>query len=229
MKLLPIRVIGLLLGILLLIGCGGGDSNFNYSREKDGIIDNAIDSNTNGCSINFISATPQTIALKGTGGPPRSETSVLVFRVIDQYGNSVPNQIVNFNLSTEVGGLSLSNPNDVSDSEGRVQVTVNAGNMSTHVRVHAILDSNPLIRVVSDELVVSTGLPDQDSITLFSKFVEIKIDEWGYGKAELDIVFQAADHFNNCVSDGTVVYFTTEGGSIESSATTEKGGCKVRW
>jgi len=74
-------------------------------------------------------------------------------------------------------------------------VTVNAGNVSTHVRVHASLDDDPSIRVVSDELVVSTGLPDQNSITLFSKFVEIKIDEWGYGKAELDIVFQAADHF----------------------------------
>ncbi|MGA1839202.1 MAG: hypothetical protein ACMUIU_01135 [bacterium] len=180
-------------------------------------------------SIDFISATPQTIALKGTGGPPRTETSVLVFKVVDKFGDPVPNQTVDFHLSTEIGGLSLSNSNDVSDFEGLVKVTVNSGNMATHVRVHASLDSNPLIRVVSDELVVSTGLPDQNSVTLFSKFVEIEYDEWAYGKAELDIVFQAADHFNNCVPDGTVVYFTTEGGSIESSAKTERGGCKVRW
>jgi hypothetical protein len=232
MRWLSTKVIVLLLGSLLIIGCGGGGSNFTVpggddSGEGEGTIDNGYSEEAS--SIDFISATPSIIALKGTGGPARSETSVLVFMVVDKYGNPVPNQTVNFNLSTQVGGLSLSNESAVSSSGGLVQVTVNAGNVSTHIRVHATLDDNPNITVVSDGLIVYAGLPDQNSISLFSKIVEIKIDEWDYGKVEFDVVFQAADHFNNFVPDGTVVYFTTEGGSIDGSATTSDGGCKVKW
>jgi hypothetical protein len=43
------------------------------------------------------------------------------------------------------------------------------------------------------------------------------------------VVFQAADHFNNFVPDGTVVYFTTELGSINASCTFTDGVCTVTW
>ncbi|MGA1863847.1 MAG: hypothetical protein ACMUHX_02170, partial [bacterium] len=177
-------------------------------------------------SIDFISASPQTIALKDTGGPPRSETSVLYFKVIDVYGNPVPNQIVNFELSKQVGGLFLSNESAESNPDGLVRVTVNAGNMPTHIRVTAILKSNPSIRVASDELVVSTGLPDQDSINL--KIVDIVDNKWTFDNLYA-IEFHAADHFNNFVPDGTIVYFTTEGGSIDAFAPTIKGSSTVSW
>ncbi|MDL1962786.1 MAG: hypothetical protein LWW98_00350 [Deltaproteobacteria bacterium] len=179
-------------------------------------------------SIDFISATPETIALKGTGGPARLETSVLVFKVIDIYGSPVQNDTVEFRLSTGIGGLSLSNSSAVSDSEGLVQTTVNAGNVSTHVRVHAtIADSYPLITVVSDELLVSTGLPDQNSISLSAE--TLNPEGWHYNNVEVPIIFQAADHFNNFVPDGTIVYFTTEGGSIDDSGTIIEGVCEVTW
>jgi hypothetical protein len=179
-------------------------------------------------SIDFISATPETIALKGTGGPARSETSVLVFMVVDEYGDPVEGETVELRLSTDVGGLSLSNSSAVSNSEGLVQTTVNAGNVSTHVRVHAtIVDSFPLITVVSDELLVSTGLPDQNSISLGIE--TFNPETWHYNNVEVPVIFQAADHFNNFVPDGTVVYFTTEGGSIDDSGTTTDGVCEVIW
>ena len=179
-------------------------------------------------SIDFISATPETIALKGTGGPARSETSVLVFMAVDIYGNPVEGETVEFELSTEIGGLSLSNSSAVSDSEGLVQTTVNAGNVSTHVRVHAtIADSYPLVTVVSDELLVSTGLPDQNSISLSAE--TLNPEAWHYNNVEVPIIFQAADHFNNFVPDGTIVYFTTEGGSIDDSCTIIDGVCEVTW
>lgn len=179
-------------------------------------------------SIDFISATPETIALKGTGGPARSETSVLVFMAVDIYGNPVEGETVEFELSTEIGGLSLSNSSAVSDSEGLVQTTVNAGNVSTHVRVHAtIADSYPLVTVVSDELLVSTGLPDQNSISLGAE--TLNPEGLDYINFDLPIIFQAADHFNNFVPDGTVIYFTTEGGSIDDSGTTTDGVCEVKW
>ena len=179
-------------------------------------------------SIDFISATPETIALKGTGGPARSETSVLVFMAVDIYGNPVEGETVEFELSTEIGGLSLSDSSAVSDSEGLVRTTVNAGNVSTHIRVHAtIADSYPLITVVSDELLVSTGLPDQNSISLGIE--TLNPEAWHYNNVEVPVIFQAADHFNNFVPDGTVIYFTTEGGSIDDSGTTTEGVCQVAW
>ena len=179
-------------------------------------------------SIDFISATPEFIALKGTGGPPRSETSVLVFKVVDIFGKGVPNQTINFELSTEIGGLFLSNTTATSNSEGLATTTVNAGNVSTHIRVLAYIpNSYPLISVVSDKLLVSTGLPDQNSITAGP--VTLNPEVWLYDNVNVEIVFQAADHFNNFVPDGTVVYFTTKWGAIDDSCSIKDGVCSVIW
>jgi len=179
------------------------------------------------CSIEFISATPQTIALKGTGGPPRSELSALVFKVVDEYGNPLPDQIVKFQLSTEIGGLSLTNSSAASNSEGLVHVTVKAGTMPTHIRVQATLADDPSITIVSDELAITTGLPDQDSISLSAD--TLNPEAWNYDNEIVNITFLAADHFNNFVPDGTVVYFTTEGGSIRGSDVIKDGICTVPW
>lgn len=223
MKYLLNRALAVLLGSLLILGCSGDDSSDILNLD-----DNDSPFVQIGASIDFISATPETIALKGTGGPPRSETSVLVFKVVDEYGDPLEGETVEFELSTEVGGLSLSDSSAVSGSEGLVQTTVNAGNVSTHVRVHAtITDSYPLITVVSDELLVSTGLPDQNSISLGIE--TFNPEAWYYNNVEVPVIFQAADHFNNFVPDGTVVYFTTEGGSIDDSGTTTDGVCEVTW
>ena len=235
MKCLSNKVLALMLGSLLMLGCSdGGSSHFTVEGSETGDSgsggsDGGGASSGDGAgSINFISATPQTIALKGTGGPARSETSIVVFMVVDEYGDPDPGQTVEFNLSTAIGGLSLSNSSSVSNSEGMAQTTVNAGNVSTHVRIHAALaHSDPLITVVSDGLLVSTGLPDQNSMTLGAE--TFNPEAWHYVNVEVPIVLQAGDHFNNYVPDGTVIYFTTEGGSIDDSSTTTDGDCEVMW
>ncbi|MGD8886280.1 MAG: hypothetical protein PVF34_11690, partial [Gammaproteobacteria bacterium] len=58
-------------------------------------------------SIQFVSADPEVIAIAGTGGGGLQETSTLTFKVIDNNGDPVPNQIVNFALDTDLGGISL--------------------------------------------------------------------------------------------------------------------------
>jgi len=178
-------------------------------------------------SIEFVSATPSTIALKSTGGPPRSEVSCLVFKVVDKRGKPVPKQVINFQLSKEVGGLSLSDSNAISDLNGKVQVFVKSGTMPTHIRVLATLAANPSISTVSDELIISTGLPDQDSVSISADI--LNPEAWSYNDEVVNVTFQAADHFNNFVPDGTVVYFTTEGGSIVGSSTITDGVCKATW
>ena len=46
----------------------------------------------------FVSALPQNIAMKGTGGPGRQESSTVTFKVLDKNGNPVAGAPVNFLL-----------------------------------------------------------------------------------------------------------------------------------
>ncbi|MCF1437585.1 MAG: invasin [Shewanella sp.] len=63
-------------------------------------------------SIQYVEANPVQMALRGTGGisgaGSRSETSLVSFKVLDATGQAAPQEKVCFELSTEVGGLTLS-------------------------------------------------------------------------------------------------------------------------
>ena len=176
-------------------------------------------------SISFVSAEPNFITLKGTGG---DESSTIKFQVFDRNGAPVSNRRVNFALNTTNGGLTLSPDNAVTNSEGIVQTVVNSGTVPTPVRVTAsIHDSDPLIASQSNTLYVSTGLPDQDSFSLSA--TNFNPEGWEYNDVEVVITAQLADSFNNPVRDGTSVTFTTEGGGIEDNCRTVNGTCSVTW
>jgi hypothetical protein len=168
------------------------------------------------------------ISLKGTGG---QETAVVSFLVTGATGAPIKNVIVDFSLSTEsngssLGGLALVNASATSDKNGVVSTTVQAGNVATSVVVTAkARDTN--IATQSKKLIVSTGIPDQDSITLGAS--DPFPMGWDHNGTESIFTVQLADAFNNPVSDGTAVSFTTEGGSIDDACTTEKGACSVTW
>jgi hypothetical protein len=179
--------------------------------------------------IQFVSATPQNIALSGTGSAERPETSIVVFKVVDENGDPSPNITVNFELTTTIGGLSLINESAQSDSDGLVKVVVKAGTVATHVRVMATLTATS-DTVLSDELVVSTGIPDQDSFSIsISSGSLFNPEAWEYDGETVSVTILAADRFNNPVPDGLAIYFTTEGGAIEPSCTTVNGFCTVEW
>ena len=177
-------------------------------------------------AIYFVSATPANISLKGTGGAGRSETSVVVFKVLDTNGNPIKKK-VNFSLDTAVGGLTLTTNSADSDSlTGLVQTIVNAGTANTPVRISANINGTA-ITTTSDNLVVSTGIPDQDSFSLAASI--LNIEGWSVDGTTSNITVRLADHFHNPVPDGTAVKFTTSGGSIEPSCTTTKGACTVQF
>ncbi len=183
-------------------------------------------------SIEFISATPANIALQGTGGSGRSETSTVTFRVIDSIGNPVQNVGVNFTLTTSVGGLTISPDTSVegpaqTDTDGRVDVIVQSGTIPTPVRVVASLGSDDSISTVSDELVISTGVADFNSLSLSA--ITPHVEGWDFDGEQTEIIARASDHFNNPVPDGTAISFVTEFGSIEPSCTTNDGLCSVIW
>ena len=175
-------------------------------------------------SIEFVSVSSENISLKGIGG---GESSTIVFKVLDTNGLPVTNKVVQFALNTNAGGVSLGVDSATSDSDGLVQTVVNSGTVATPVRVFATLDENSNIATQSSLLVISTGIPDQDSFSLSAS--GLNLEAWEEDGVESTITVRLADSFNNPAPDGTAVSFTTEGGSIGSSCTTSNGACSVTW
>ena len=176
-------------------------------------------------SIVFQSAEPSNIGILGTGG---DEASIVKFKVLDTNGDPVSNQSVSFSLNTNVGDVSIEPTVATTNNEGIVQTVVNSGTVATSVRVTAVIDgTDPVISSQSSVLVVSTGIPDQDSFSLSAEV--LNAEGWDRDGTEVAITARLADAFNNPAPNGTAVSFTTEGGSIEPSCTTVNGTCSVVW
>lgn len=179
-------------------------------------------------AISFVSATPANITLKGMGGAGGSESSLVIFKVLDTSGQPKAGQAVDFALNTSVGGLSLTSASGSSADDGTVSTIVLSGTIATPVRVTAsIHGSSPLIATQSDMLVVSTGIPAQDGLSISAS--TINAQTWNHDGVHIHITARLSDHFHNPVPDGTAVYFTTNGGVIQPSCTTTGGGCTVDW
>ncbi|ASP46965.1 hypothetical protein [Cognaticolwellia beringensis] len=180
-------------------------------------------------SIEFVSATPENIGIVGAGIVGGSESSTVVFKVKDTDGNPYNNREVNFALNTNRGGINLSQNNATSNAQGIVQTVVNSGTVGATVRVTASTEAldGSIVFTQSNQLVVSTGIPDQDSFSL-SRGVA-NPEAWSVDNVEVPVTVLMADAFNNPVPDDTAIYFTTEGGAIEPSCLTLNGRCSVNW
>lgn len=176
-------------------------------------------------SIVFVSAVPQNISILGTGG---TESSEVKFKVLDKNSNVVSNQSVSFSLNTTVGGISLDPVTATTNSDGIVQTVVRTGTVATSVRVTGtIVGSSPMISSQSSQLIVSTGIPDQDSFSLSAEV--LNAEGWDKDGTVVKVTARLADAFNNPVPNGTTVSFTTEGGAIGPSCQTSNGACSVDW
>ena len=177
-------------------------------------------------SIQFVSATPSIIALKGIGG---TEASQVRFKVLDTGGNPLSGKAVSFGLSTTVGGITLTPAapaTAISDAGGLVVTNVNSGTVSTPVRVTASTagaTAGTTLTTQSSALTITTGIPDQDSISVSATVLNPEFLNFDGNTTVLTV--RLADHFNNPVPDGTAVNFTTEGGSIVASCSTTGGLC----
>lgn len=176
-------------------------------------------------AIEFVSAIPTTIGLRGSG---QSETSTVVFRVTNNSGGPIPGQTVDFSLNTTVGGLSITPASGITDSNGQVSATVSSGSVLTSVRVTAQTTRDGVtISSQSEQLTVSTAIPDQDSFSLSAE--SLNVEGWSIDGTTVPITIRMADRYNNPVPDGTAVTFTTEGGRIDSTCFTAGGECSVNW
>lgn len=179
-------------------------------------------------SVKFVDATPTQISLSGTGG---TETSTVRFQVLGSTGAPIEGSPVDFTLSTTQGGLYLTipqgetKPTAKTDSAGYASIKVNAGAVSTTVRITATTATG--LSTQSSVLTVSTGIPDQNSVSL--AFTDIAPVSWRHDGIESIASIRLADAFNNPVPDGTAVSFTTSGGSIDPSCVTKGGVCTAKW
>jgi hypothetical protein len=174
-------------------------------------------------TITPVSITPTQIGIKGTGG---QETAAVKFQVLGSTGAPIKNVDVDFTLSSTVGGLSLASSEGRTDVKGEVIAIVQSGAKSANVAVTA----TARVAQVSTQatgLIVSTGVPDQNSMSL--SVAKFNPAAWETDGIEVEFTVRLADAANNKVPDGTPVYFTTNGGAIPPRCTTSGGGCTVKW
>lgn len=220
---------GLATSTYLAQGCVGEDQ-INVTANAGGISLSAVGTinvlQADVGSIAFVSAEPENIGILGTGGV---ESSVVKFKVLDKNSNPVSNQNVLFELNTIIGGVALTPAQATTNNEGIVQTVVTTGTVATSVRVTATVDddSTPVISSQSKQLIISTGIPDQDSFSLSAEV--LNAEGWTEENTEVKVTARMADAFNNPVPDGTTVSFTTEGGAIEDACQTINGACSVTW
>ncbi len=185
-------------------------------------------------SIQFISATPSQITLKGVGSSGGSSTSTVVFKVVDTSGGPRAGATVNFSLNTQVGGIMLSPASAMSDANGNVQTIVSSGTVATTVRVTATTTaaSGSSISTQSNALTISTGIPTSANISLAVKCQNV--EAWDIDNVQVPVTVSMTDRFSNPVPDGTTANFQTTLGGIDAScqtgsATPGSGQCVVNW
>jgi protocatechuate 3,4-dioxygenase beta subunit len=181
-------------------------------------------------SIQFISATPTTIVLKGTGGGGLQESSIVVFKVVDSNNGPVAGQSVTLDLTTRTGDILLDAGRAAvtkpTDASGLVQVSVQAGTNPTAVQVTATTTAGAnTFFTQSSKLIISTGRPAQDRFSL--SFTTHNIEGWVHDGTTTTARVIASDRLGNPVPDGTAINFISEGAQVSPTCTTVGGTCSV--
>lgn len=180
-------------------------------------------------NIQFLSASPQSVVTRGTGGVGLTEVSLVKFRVIDQSNNpvSAPTNVT-LSLSNTTGGITIEGGTGPvtrqTDANGEVSVQVRAGTLPTPLWVVAsIQGASPAITTNSVLLTVTTGQPTQSKFSMSTSV--FNLEGWRYDgeKATLQII--AADIFGTAVPDGTTINFI--GDLVGASCRTVAGVCQV--
>ncbi|TJY62905.1 hypothetical protein E4T66_04075 [Sinimarinibacterium sp. CAU 1509] len=186
--------------------------------------------------LQFVSAEPQIIGMTGS---PLPQQSRVVFKLTDLVGDPLPNRTVAFALNSTVGGTRLSTSSAVTDVNGQASTSVIAGSAHTSVRVTAsTVDpvSGMTVTSQSDQLVITTGIPDQDSFSISADVLNPRALTCDGEPVTINI--RLSDRYNNPAPEGTATAFTAEGGAINGQCTTgdpagdaqtEAGVCSVIW
>jgi hypothetical protein len=184
-------------------------------------------------ALEFVSAAPTTIALSGSGSSANPEVTTVSFSLNDKTGAPMAGETINYELSTGVGGVSLSSSSSVTDAEGLTSVQLNAGGVNASVSVIASVvvsngdGSTSTTTTTSDPIAMLGGVPDQDSFTIAADILNPRAGN--FVGNQVNITVRAADRYNNEARDGTQISFVTSGGAIVGSCALSSGACTVQW
>jgi len=187
-------------------------------------------------SIQFVSATPENILIKGTGAVGNHE-SIVRFKVVDDNGEPIDNIAVTLGLSTDAGGILLDSTavgtgdslSKTTDENGLVAVSVVAGTVPTPVWVTATArdGAGKVLVTQSVKLTISTGRAAQDRMSL--GVGSHNVEAFQIDNVIVPVTARLSDRVGNPVPDGTVVNFVTSIGQIGASCQTEDGVCEVSY
>ncbi len=189
-------------------------------------------------SIQFVSATPSNITLKGVGSAGGSATSAVIFKVLDTSGGPRAGASVTFALNTSVGGITIAPATATTDANGLVQTIVSGGTVATTVRITATttVSGGSTISTQSTALTVSTGIPTSNNISL--AVLCPNVEAWDVDGVNVPVTVAMTDRFSNPVPDGTTANFVTTLGGIDATCQTGtgtgntgpgSGACSVNW
>lgn len=161
-------------------------------------------------ALEFVSASPEKICLAGSGC---EVSSVVSFRLKDQYNNPVAGREVAFSL--DIPNVAILSPTTYkTNDQGLAQVSVTAKTIPSPVRVRAdvTLDNGIKLSTVSNVLAINAGLPTQRAFSFSA--AAYNSDGWSRDGIESEIRVQLTDRFANPVPDDTAISFVAEGASI---------------
>lgn len=211
-------------------GCAGPDTITARLENGSSAIANISVAAPEIGELEYVSATPDSIALSGSSNSSRPSVSAVTFRLADKNGNPITTgEQITFSLSTTLGGISLSQSLTESDEKGLATTRVNAGTVATVVSVTATYtpDTGVPIQTTSAPISISATIPDQDSFSA-SVTENFLPNARNYDGVEVPIVIRAADRNNNRISDA-IVNYVTNAGSVQSECTLQDGACSVKW
>jgi len=174
-------------------------------------------------SIALISLQYDSIAVRGTGA---NEVTTMTFEVRDAGGSPLslaqPTE-VNFAVQGSMGGGEYLYPtSDVTDALGRVSTSLNSGTISGVVQIAAYLAEDSTVACTPVPIAIHSGFPDQAHFAVIPQYINFPGFNY-YGIID-SIRALVGDIYANPVPMGTAVYFTTDAGIIEGSATTAADG-----
>ena len=173
-------------------------------------------------SVNFDSASKFLVKIGG------QDTAELTFFVSGAGGVPVIAEDVTFTIASAPAGVTIltGRDTDTTDSNGKVTTVIKGGTFQGTVSIIATHDGTG-IQGTSDDIIVSTGVPDSAFFSLSSSVINPQ-NAFNTDAIEVSFSIIASDQFGNNPVDGTRVSFVSpEAGNITNSCELSDGVCSV--
>jgi adhesin/invasin len=201
-----------------------GTYNAASSSVSIGLV--ASSSTTAAGGIQFISASPSTVGVQGSG---LQTTSSVVFKVTDATGLAIAGSPVSFSMVGPTGAYIGPTPGSTTatgttDSSGNVAVTLNSGNVAGPATITASVSAGgSTFSASSSVLSIGGGIASATHFTLAAS--QLNLPGFSIAGYKTNLTVYVADRFSNsAVLKGTQVSFFTEAGAVDPNVSLDETG-----